>query len=76
MQQARNAVRRRRDGEDVRRELGLGLQRELVRRQHLRRVQRELPVRIHGQQQPAAARVDVAGVVPILRVDQDRVVVD
>ena len=36
--------------------------------------QRQLLVRIHGQQEAAAARVDVAGLVALLGVVQERLV--
>mmetsp|Transcript_3938 Transcript_3938/g.11668 ORF Transcript_3938/g.11668 Transcript_3938/m.11668 type:complete len:737 (+) Transcript_3938:1590-3800(+) len=67
-------VRRSSDRVDVGRQLHLRRQRRLVRLQRLVRVQRQLLVRIHGQQEAAAARVDVAGLVALLGVVQERLV--
>ena len=64
------------DGVNVRRELRLWLQRFLVRLQHLWRVQRQCPIRIHSEQQPAGASINEALVVAGLGVGHDVAIFD
>eukprot|EP00966_Prymnesium_polylepis_P106729 2470925-Prymnesium_polylepis.4 len=60
----------------VRRQFCLRVERRLVLCKQRRCVERQLPKRVHGEQQPAAARVDVARIVPRLCVVEEGVVVD